>query len=192
MISLNKATKKDFQKIKGVGAKTAQNIVEYREEKGYVSFEDLSNIKGVGKKTITLMEKEFFVETDVEEVIEEINEEIEEELLKEDNEEQQVKKTVLEKENKLEEKTPQLEEKTVVIEFEPEKHDVFVREEAHLVGDMNDWDPEDKSYPLNYEGDGTWSNVFDLEEGLKYKIMYDSSSWSEDKYVGNGYDNFEV
>jgi len=41
------------QELKGVGQKTAQAIVEYREANGpFKSLDDLKNVKGVGDKVI--------------------------------------------------------------------------------------------------------------------------------------------
>jgi hypothetical protein len=162
MISLNKATKEDFQNVKGVGAKTAQNII------------------GVGPKTVDLMKEAFTLEVDAGKVIEEIMEETNQEVKEED------------KENIEEVFEESKEKKAVVIELKPEEHGVFIKDEAHLVGDMNDWNPEDKSFPLKYEGKGIWNNVFELEPGSKYKVMYDSTSWDNNKYIGNGYNNFVV
>lgn len=65
-------------------------------------------------------------------------------------------------------------------------------EEIHLVGDMNNWDTEDKSYCLNEKGNGIWTNEFDLEPGTEYKIMYDSTDWEENKHFGNNGANFIV
>ncbi|MEC9489757.1 MAG: helix-hairpin-helix domain-containing protein [Halanaerobiales bacterium] len=64
--------------------------------------------------------------------------------------------------------------------------------EMHLVGEMNDWNLEDKSYNLKEEEKGIWSNTFDLEAGAEYKIMYDSSDWEAGKYIGDNGDNFVV
>ena len=65
-------------------------------------------------------------------------------------------------------------------------------EEIHLVGDMNNWDTEDKSYCLNENGNGIWTNEFDLEPGTEYKIMYDSTDWEENKHFGDYGANFIV
>jgi len=57
--------------------------------------------------------------------------EVVEELMDEDTK-QEIKKEqkeILEKEDK----------KTVVIELKPEEYGIFIENEAHLVGDMNDW-----------------------------------------------------
>ncbi|SKA75456.1 competence protein ComEA [Clostridium sp. USBA 49] len=52
-IDINTATIEELDKIPGVGAVTAQKIVDYREKNGYFnSIEDLDKIDGIGKKTI--------------------------------------------------------------------------------------------------------------------------------------------
>lgn len=48
-INLNTATKEDLMNIKGIGLKTAGNIIEYRENNGkFSSLMDLMKIKGIG------------------------------------------------------------------------------------------------------------------------------------------------
>lgn len=78
------------------------------------------------------------------------------------------------------------EKELVRVEFDQSDYELEGVEidEVHLVGDMNDWDPTDKTYALELQDDNIWANSFDLEAGLEYKIMYDSTSWEEDKHVG--------
>ncbi|MFO7819247.1 MAG: helix-hairpin-helix domain-containing protein [Halanaerobacter sp.] len=76
------------------------------------------------------------------------------------------------------------EDDLIKIEFNQAKYGIEEVDEVHLVGDMNDWDPTDKTYALEEVESGVWANSFDLEEGLEYKIMYDSTDWNEDKHVG--------
>jgi len=78
----------------------------------------------------------------------------------------------------------------VKIEFDPSNYGLDGLGEVHLVGTMNDWDSEDKSYPLIKDETGIWSNRFDLKPGDEYKIMYDSTSWEEGLYIGDGSKNF--
>ncbi|MBM7623342.1 helix-hairpin-helix domain-containing protein [Sporohalobacter salinus] len=73
----------------------------------------------------------------------------------------------------------------VNIEFNPRDYGLDRINEVHLVGEMNNWDPEDKTYSLIQEKDGIWRNSFDLSKGTEYKILYDSTSWEKNKYIGN-------
>ena len=49
---INSASAEDFMEIKGIGKKTANRIISYRDSNGFNSIDDLLNIKGVGKKKI--------------------------------------------------------------------------------------------------------------------------------------------
>ena len=52
-ISLNTASVRELQKINGVGEKTAESIVAYREENGeFTSAEELLEINGIGEATL--------------------------------------------------------------------------------------------------------------------------------------------
>ncbi len=74
------------------------------------------------------------------------------------------------------------------IKFNPDDYNIEKVEEVHLVGDMNNWNPADKTYSLK-EQDGIWMNSFNLTEGTEYKIMYDSISWEANKHIGSEEDN---
>ena len=51
IININTAGFSDFIKLKGVGVKTAQDIIEYRELNGPFSYiEDIQKVKGIGPK----------------------------------------------------------------------------------------------------------------------------------------------
>ncbi len=89
-------------------------------------------------------------------------------------------------------KKPESETSPVTISFDPEEVGIAEPDEVHLVGEMNDWNPADKSYSLQKNKDGTWSNEFNLKPGTEYKIMYDSSSWEEKKHIGFYGENFQV
>ena len=52
-IDINKATAKEFTSLKGIGDKKASVIIEYRKVNGcFKSIDDLSKVKGIGKKTV--------------------------------------------------------------------------------------------------------------------------------------------
>ena len=58
-LDINTATKADFVKIKGIGAKKAERIITYRKEHGkFNSVEELKNIKGIGNKIIEVIKSE--------------------------------------------------------------------------------------------------------------------------------------
>ncbi len=49
-INLNSATKEELMKIKGIGVKTAENIIAFRGNNGkFGSLNDLMKIKGIGQ-----------------------------------------------------------------------------------------------------------------------------------------------
>jgi competence protein ComEA len=53
ILNINNASIEQLEKIKGIGAKKAQAIIEYRLQNGnFVTIEDLSNVKGIGSKFI--------------------------------------------------------------------------------------------------------------------------------------------
>ena len=52
-INLNSATSADLVKLPGVGEKTAQAIVDYRDQNGpFRSVDDLVQVKGIGDKKL--------------------------------------------------------------------------------------------------------------------------------------------
>lgn len=51
IVNLNTATLADFESLPGIGAKTAQRILDYRQKSGgFKKVEDLMNVKGIGEK----------------------------------------------------------------------------------------------------------------------------------------------
>jgi competence protein ComEA helix-hairpin-helix repeat region len=51
LININTASVEDLTGLKGIGEKTAQAIVEYREKNGaFKAIEDIKNVKGIGDK----------------------------------------------------------------------------------------------------------------------------------------------
>jgi len=85
------------------------------------------------------------------------------------------------------------EPKKVKITFNPSEYnlteDIY---EVHLVGEMNDWDPVDKSYALSKREGGVWEGVFSLNKGTEYKILYNSDSWDEGNDIGEYGENMVV
>jgi len=52
-VNINTATVEELQTLPGIGAITAQRIVEYRQTHGpFQKVEDLLNIKGIGEKKL--------------------------------------------------------------------------------------------------------------------------------------------
>ena len=52
LVDLNRATLAELDTLPGVGPRTAQRIVEYREEHGgFTRLEELMNVRGIGERT---------------------------------------------------------------------------------------------------------------------------------------------
>lgn len=52
-ININSATQQELLKLKYVGEKLAEKIIEYRKDKPFQKPEDIMNVKGVGEKIFT-------------------------------------------------------------------------------------------------------------------------------------------
>jgi competence protein ComEA len=51
-VNLNTASAADLESLPGIGAKTAERILEYRQKNGpFKKIEDLMNVKGIGEKS---------------------------------------------------------------------------------------------------------------------------------------------
>ena len=62
-VDLNKATVQELVKLKGIGKKYAERIIEYREKNGkFKTTEDLMKVKGIGQKKFELIKDLIFVE----------------------------------------------------------------------------------------------------------------------------------
>jgi|SRR5690606_10594043 len=52
VLNINTATAAELQRLPGIGAATAQRIVEYREKNGpFKKVEELMNVRGIGEKS---------------------------------------------------------------------------------------------------------------------------------------------
>ena len=57
-ININTATLEELQLIPNIGPKTAQLIIDYREEQGtIVTFRELLSINGIGEKTVDVLKE---------------------------------------------------------------------------------------------------------------------------------------
>lgn len=65
-VNLNTASVEELKSLPGIGAATAQKIVEYREQNGaFKTPEDIQKIKGIGAKKFEKLKDEITVETEV-------------------------------------------------------------------------------------------------------------------------------
>jgi len=60
-VDLNSATMAQLESVKGIGPKKAQYIIDYRKKTPFKSVDDLTKVKGFGKKTVDKMRKELKV-----------------------------------------------------------------------------------------------------------------------------------
>ncbi len=61
-VNLNTASASDLQKLNGIGAKKAEQIISYREEKGqFKKIEDLMQVSGIGEKTFAALKDQLEV-----------------------------------------------------------------------------------------------------------------------------------
>lgn len=50
LVNINTAAASELEGLKGIGEKTAQAIIEYREQTPFEKIEDIKNVKGIGDK----------------------------------------------------------------------------------------------------------------------------------------------
>ena len=50
-VDLNSATAAELEALPGIGPRTAELIVQYRQEQPFTRVEDLMNIRGIGERT---------------------------------------------------------------------------------------------------------------------------------------------
>lgn len=50
-VNINTASQEDLQTLSGIGPKTAEKIINYRQEKKFEKIEDILNVSGIGEKT---------------------------------------------------------------------------------------------------------------------------------------------
>ncbi|HEO1311518.1 TPA: helix-hairpin-helix domain-containing protein [Streptococcus agalactiae] len=62
-INLNKADLSSLQTISGVGAKIAQDILDYRDSQGgFKTIDDLKNVSGIGEKTLEKLRQDVTID----------------------------------------------------------------------------------------------------------------------------------
>jgi len=64
IVNLNTATSKDLATLPGIGAKTAERIIEYRQKNGpFKKIEELMNVQGIGEKSFLKLKPQLTVAT---------------------------------------------------------------------------------------------------------------------------------
>jgi competence protein ComEA len=62
VVNLNTATSGQLQELPGIGARTAERIIQYREKNGpFKKIEELMNVQGIGEKTFLKLKPQITV-----------------------------------------------------------------------------------------------------------------------------------
>ncbi len=62
IVNINTASASEFENLPGIGAKTAQRIVEYRQKNGpFKKIEELMNVRGIGEKNFLKLKPQLSV-----------------------------------------------------------------------------------------------------------------------------------
>jgi competence protein ComEA len=62
VLNINSASASDLEGLPGIGAKTAQRIVEYRQKNGpFKKVEELMNVRGIGEKNFLKLKSQLSV-----------------------------------------------------------------------------------------------------------------------------------
>jgi competence protein ComEA len=62
VVNLNSATLADLQSLPGIGARTAERIIEYRQKNGpFKKIEELMNVRGIGEKNFLKLKDQITV-----------------------------------------------------------------------------------------------------------------------------------
>ena len=61
-VNLNTASMEQLIQLPGVGAKTAEKIIEYRKQHQFKTVDEVVNVKGVGEKTLAKIRDQLTVE----------------------------------------------------------------------------------------------------------------------------------
>ncbi len=62
-INLNTATVEQLTQLNGVGPVMAERIVEFRQARAFSSVDDLTQVQGIGEKTLDKLRDQVMVET---------------------------------------------------------------------------------------------------------------------------------
>jgi competence protein ComEA len=60
-VDINSASKKELMSVNGIGAKKADAIIAYRDVNCFASVDELTKVKGIGKKFVELNRANLFV-----------------------------------------------------------------------------------------------------------------------------------